>query len=313
MKNSKGKLLLISALFVLMILSFLQVESLATDSNILMLKENDNEYVIYVETMLNQNFEFAFSNSKDETNLSYIVAAQDGDGNYIAYVDEELLQKYFNSEDTYLWVIDTEDKIVIDGEKITLNDAITSVQLQTIENITKNITIESSAENETIKINGDEGKTYYYKIFAAGSSEEYNNLLELVEKISEYDENTSEFTRLQGYLQLSNLFNNLVSNMSSDNWIEAKNLEIAKPYDAKEGEQFILWLKDSDGNTDVQILTAYEKEITVIEEQEKTEEIITALPVTYDNTTVLFIALGTVIVAIIAVLAYKTINRKNRK
>lgn len=313
MKNSKGKLLLISALFVLMILSFLQVESLATDSNILMLKENDNEYVIYVETMLNQNFEFAFSNSKDETNLSYIVAAQDGDGNYIAYVDEELLQKYFNSEDTYLWVIDTEDKIVIDGEKITLNDVITSVQLQTIENITKNITIESSAENETIKINGDEGKTYYYKIFVAGSSEEYNNLLELVEKISEYDENTSEFTRLQGYLQLSNLFNNLVSNMSSDNWIEAKNLEIAKPYDAKEGEQFILWLKDSDGNTDVQILTAYEKEITVIEEQEKTEEIITALPVTYDNTTVLFIALGTVIVAIIAVLAYKTINRKNRK
>ena len=313
MKNSKGKLLLISALFVLMILSFLQVESLATDSNILMLKENDNEYVIYVETMLNQNFEFAFSNSKDETNLSYIVAAQDGDGNYIAYVDEELLQKYFNSEDTYLWVIDTEDKIVIDGEKITLNDVITSVQLQTIENITKNITIESSAENETIKINGDEGKTYYYKIFVAGSSEEYNNLLELVEKISEYDENTSEFTRLQGYLQLSNLFNNLVSNMSSDNWIEAKNLEIAKPYDAKEGEQFILWLKDSDGNTDVQILTAYEKEITVIEEQEKTEEIITALPVTYDNTTVLFIALGTVIVAIIAVLAYKTMNKKNRK
>lgn len=313
MKNSKGKLLLISALFVLMILSFLQVESLATDSNILMFKENDNEYVIYVETMLNQNFEFAFSNSKDETNLSYIVAAQDGDGNYIAYVDEELLQKYFNSEDTYLWVIDTEDKIVIDGEKITLNDAITPEQLQTIENITKNITIESSAENETIKINGEERKTYYYKIFVAGSSEEYNNLLALVDEIGKYDENTSEITKLQSYVQLYDLYNNLISNMNSDNWTEAKNLEIAKPYGAKEGEQFILWLKDSDGNTDVQILTAYEKEITVIEEQEKTVEIVTALPVTYDNTTVLFIALGTVIVAIIAVLAYKTINRKNRK
>ena len=94
---------------------------------------------------------------------------------------------------------------------------------------------------------------------------------------------------------------------------EAKDLEITKPYDAKEGEKYILWLKDSDENIDVQILTAYETEIKIVEEQQKTEQIVTALPVTYDDTTVLFIALGAVVIAMIAVIAFKKLNKKNRE
>ena len=64
---------------------------------------------------------------------------------------------------------------------------------------------------------------------------------------------------------------------------------------------------------DVQILTAYEKEITIVEEQEKSKEITTALPVTYDETTNLFIALGIVAVAIIAVSAYKVMQKRSGK
>ena len=113
--------------------------------------------------------------------------------------------------------------------------------------------------------------------------------------------------------KLSELYNNLVANLNEDNWTEAKDLEITKPYDAKEGEKYILWLKDSDGNIDVQILTAYETEIKIVEEQQKTEQIVTALPVTYDDTTVLFIALGAVVIAMIAVIAFKKLNKKNRE
>lgn len=313
MRKAKSRILIVMLLLVIL-LSILQIKSLAANSNTMIIKESENNYIIYIEEMLNQNFEFAFSNSEDAVDPnSYISAIQDNDGNYVAYVDEELKAKFFNSENTYIWVKNTEDEVIVDGERIVINNARTIEQLKTIENITKNITIESSAENENITINGEEGKTYYYKFFVAGSSEDYNRLLALVSEINEYDDNTNIFTKLQSYNELYELYNKLITNISSDNWTEAKNLEITKPYDAKEGEQYILWLKDSDENIDVQFLTAYEKEITVVEEQEKTEEITTALPVTYDDTTVLFIALGTVIVAIIAVLAFKIISKKNRK
>lgn len=311
MKKNKTKLLLVLALMVIMLVSLLPIKSLAATSNTLVIKENDNQYLIYVDGLLNQNFEFAFSNSEDATDLDYIIAAKDSAGNYIAYVDADLKAKFFDADDTYLWV-KTNDEVVINGEKITIDNAKTIEQLNILENLTKNITINSSAEDEKITINGEEGKTYYYKFFVAGTSKEYNRLLTLVEKVNKFDADTDMYTKLQTYSELSDLYNNLVANLSEENWTEAKNMEITKPY-AKDGEKYILWLKDSDGNIDVQILTAYEKEITVVEEKEKTEQVVTALPVTYDDTTVLFIALGTVIVAMIAIVAFRKISKKNRK
>ena len=313
MKTSKTKILIVLTFMVVILFSILPIKSLATNSNMFVVKENEEQYLIYVDGLLNEDFEFAFSNTENANDLNYIASVKDSDGNSIAYVDVVLKGKFFNSENTYICVRNTEGKTVIDGQKVTINDAKTIEQLNKLDNITKNITIEASAENEKIKINGEAGKTYFYKFFVAGNSEEYNKLLDLIEEINNFDTNINVYAKLQKYNELNELYNSLVAGLSEENWTEAKNLEITKPYGAKEGEQFILWLKDSDGNTDVQILTAYEKEITVIEEQEKTEEIVTALPVTYDNTTVLFIALGTVIVAIIAVLAYKTMNKKNRK
>ena len=313
MKTSKTKILIVLTFMVVILFSILPIKSLATNSNMFVVKENEEQYLIYVDGLLNEDFEFAFSNTENANDLNYIASVKDSDGNSIAYVDVVLKGKFFNSENTYIWVRNTEGKTVIDGQKVTINDAKTIEQLNKLDNITKNIQIEASAENEKIKINGEAGKTYFYKFFVAGNSEEYNKLLDLIEEINNFDTNINVYAKLQKYNELNELYNSLVAGLSEENWTEAKNLEITKPYGAKEGEQFILWLKDSDGNTDVQILTAYEKEITVIEEQEKTEEIVTALPVTYDNTTVLFIALGTVIVAIIAVLAYKTMNKKNRK
>lgn len=310
MKKSKSKILALVILTIVMLLSILQIHSLAANAEMLIIKENDNQYLIYIEELLNKNFEFAFSNTEDAENLNYITYAKDSEGNNIAYVDQELKQNFFNSEDTYIWVR-TEDKMIINGEKIKINNAKTVEQLKTIENLTKNITIESSAEDEKITVNGEQGKNYYYKIVEVGTSETYNELFNVVNVINSFDEETDTFTKIQRYNELYNLFNVLTSNIDSDDWTEVKDLQITKPYGAKEDSQYVLWLKDSDGNIDVQLLTAYEKEITLTEEVEKTEEITTALPVTYDNTTVLFIALGTVMVAIVSVLVFKKI--KNRK
>ena len=311
MGKTKSKILVITALVAIMLISILQVKSLAATTDMMVIKENDNQYLIYVDGLLNQNFEFAFSNTEDASNLDYIVSATDNNGNSIAYVDEALKQEYFTAENTYVWV-QTEDKVIIDGEKIDLNTAKSAQELDLIKNITKNITVESSAEQEKIKINGEEGTDYYYKFYVASSSKEYNRLLTLVDEISKYDEETDVITKLKGYSELQELYNSLVPSVNDENWIKAENMEITKPYGAKEDEQYILWLKDINGNIDVQFLRAYEKEVTLVEKVEKTEEVTVALPVTYDNTTGLVIALVVIVVAIIAIIAFKLISKKRR-
>ena len=313
MTKTKSKIFLVIILTLVLLLSILQIKTLATNTDIITVKENDNLYYIYVEGLLNEEFEFAFSNSKDETNLKYIVSDYDSNKNSIAYIDEALKTEYFNSEDTYIWV-KTQDKEIINGEKITIDNVKTVDELKSVENITNIITVQAKAEDDKIKINGEEGREYYYKIFVAGSSEDYNTLLTLINEVENYNEDTNFFTMIQEYSKLQSLYSSLVSNLSEENWTKAIDNEITKPYNAKEGEQYILWLKDSNGNIDVQILTAFEKKITIVEEQEKSKEITTALPVTYDETTNLFITLGIVALAIIVVSGYKVIkNRKDNK
>lgn len=311
MKNTRSKMLLIVLFIAIMLLTILPIQSLATNTDIYVLRENDNEYYIYIDGVLNQNFEFAFSTTENDENLKYISSAKDNEENSIAFVDEELKQKFFNSENTYMWVR-TEDKTIINGEKIVLDGAKTTEQLQTIENLTKNITINADAENEKITIDGKEGRTYSYQLFVVESSEQYSKLSKLINEVNKFDETTDIYTRLEKYSELYDLYNSLASSLSEEKWSEVRKLEITKPYGAKEGSQYVLWLKDSEGNLDFQILTAYEKEITVVEKREKTEEVVTRLPVTYDDTTVLFVALGAVILGIIAIIVFKKIDKRNK-
>ncbi len=310
----KSKIIIAFLLVILMLISILQIKSLAAnpnDSDMVVIKENDEQYLIYINGLLNEKFEFAFADSADASNLSYIESIEDDNGNSIAYVDSGLINQYFNTDNTYIWV-STENETLISGEKIVLTDVKTVQELQGIENITKNITVESSAEDEKIKINGTEGTEYYYKFFAPGSSEEYNKLLNLVNEISGFNDETDMFTKLQAYCELEDVYNSLVSNLGDDNWTKAENLEITKPYGAKENEQYVLWLKDSNGNIDVQFLTAYEREVTIVDEVEKTEEVTVSLPVTYDNMTGLFIALAVVVLAIVVIIAMKIISKKRK-
>lgn len=311
MKIKKSKILMTAILLVIMLLSVLQITSFAADSDMIVVKENDSEYLVYVNNMTGENFSFAFSNSKDEANLDYKASVIDNEGNHIAYVNEELKNQYFGSQ-AYVWVKTADDEVVIEGKEITLDGAKTVEQLNQLNGLTKTITVQSAAEDEKITINGEQNKTYYYQFAALTSSEEYDRLLTLVNEVSQYNEDTNVFTRLQAYNELNDLYNSLVANLSDEDWVEAQNLEITKPYGAKQDGKYVLWLRDSDGNLDVQILTAYEKEVTTVSEKANVEHVTSALPYTYDEATILFVALGVVMVAIVAILVFKAINAKRR-
>lgn len=303
MRGNRKKVLVVIALTILL-LSIFQLISFATSSNIIIIKQTDTEYLIYIDDILDKEFEFAFSNTKDETDLNYIRSITDDDNNNIAYVDEELQNLFFYSEDTYLW-IKTSEEIVISGEKITLNNAKTLNEFNNVETITKSITVVGDAEEEKIKINGTEGEVYYYQFSTITNSEQYTKLVELVNTISEFDENTNVYTKLQTYIELEELYSTLLESLEEESWVKTENLEITKPYDAKEGQQYILWLKDSDDNIDIQILTTYEEEVTVQTEETTVEQVETILPVTYDDTTILFIILGVVVFLIVVILILK--------
>ena len=312
MAKTKGKIIIAFLLTIIMLVTILQIKSLAADpenSNKIIIQDNNGEYLIYIDGLLNEKFEFAFGSNADD--LNYIDSIVDNEGNNIAFVDSELKAQYFNVENTYIWVRN-ENGTLISGEEINLNDIKTAENIKKIENLTKNITVESGAEDEKIKINGKEGEDYYYKFFVAGTSEEYNEFINLVNQISKFDENTDMFTKLNSYLKLEEIYSKIVPNVEDSNWSKAENQEIAKPYGAKDNEQYVLWLKDSNGNIDVQVLTAYEKQVTLTETVQKTEEVVVSLPVTYDNLTGLFIALGAVILAIVFIIAFKIISKKRR-
>ena len=60
MKMSKGKILALVLLTVVMLFSILQIHSLAASKEMLVLKQSDNQYIIYIQDLLNKKFEFAF-------------------------------------------------------------------------------------------------------------------------------------------------------------------------------------------------------------------------------------------------------------
>lgn len=303
------KMLVAVILFIILLFAMLPITSFASNTNFIIVDKKDNNYAIYLRETLNSSFEFAFSKEQNTKDLNYINSAQDSNGNQVAYIDQELKSKFFDSESTYIWVRQ-QNKEIISGEKIELKEAKNIETISQIQNITKRITVKTNAEDEKIKINGKQGIKYYYEIKPINFSESYKELAETIEEISNFDDHTNYYLKLDTYSKLNDLYNQLVPNHKDENWIEVKNLEITKPYEAKENQKYLLWIKDEKGTVDVQILTAYVKQITKVENKEVAKQTITNLPVTYDNTTILFIALGIVIIAIITILIVKRIKQK---
>lgn len=301
MKRLTYKIIVVT-MIMLMLLPIMGTKILAnTNEEVLSIKKDETTYFLYIKEVLNSEFEFAFSKENNGTDLHYISSIEDNQGNNIAYVDGTLKSTYFNENITYLWV-KKNSQIILEGVQVNLGTAKTEEQLQSIKNITNKITVNSDADEDKIKINGDTSKKYYYEMYAVASSEDYQRLLELVDEVSKYTDDTNTCTKIEAYGELYDLYNKLLTDVSNSKWIEATNLEIDKPYDAQENQKYILWLKDENGQIDFQILTAYKKEVTNTEEKNVTVEVKSKLPVTYDETIALCVVLAVIIIAIIVML-----------
>ena len=314
MRNLKLKIIFLVGIFSLILLLGLPVN--AANENVQLVKQTETDYLIYINGNLDSSFEFAFSddNTADKETLTYLSAATDSaeGGNYIAYINS------YTTENKYMWAKDAEGTYFVEGVELDLSKAIPADELTAIQNVTKKIAVDTEqvqVEEKTIdgnKVTVTTGKVvfenegnYEYQIVKLPSTTEYNELMDLAERISKINSTTDMYTKLGLYTKFNNLYNELSSALIEEKWIDVQNQEILQPEDTENGDKYVLWIRE--GNTiDAQFLTS--KYV----EEKVTEEITVKLPVTGDNNTLLII-LGILVVAIIVVsIRIKSLKKENK-
>lgn len=325
MTKLKSKLI-ISMLVFFSIIITMQLSIFATNEKIEIVKNSNTDYLIYIEDNLNSDFEFAFSNDQniDKTTLTFKKAETDStsvNANKIAFINSSTIELFENP--TYMWVKDSNENYIINGILIDLTQAVSKETIETAANITKTIPVDTT-KTDTTK-NEIDGKTitmtvgkvvlteknedYEYIIVELPYTEKYESLVKLATKISKFNNETDMYNRIKVYKEFNNLIEELRPN-SSSNWKKVEKNEIAQPVDAKDGTQYVLWLKAKDNTKqDVQFLTSYKK----VSEEKIIEKITTKLPVTYDNNTLLIVLAVLIIMAVIVAVRIKTLCKKEKQ
>lgn len=233
-------------------------------------------------------------------------------GNYIAYINS------YTTSNSYLWARDAEGIFFVEGVELDLNKAIPADELTGIQNVTKKIAVDTNqvqVEEKTIdgnqvtvttgKVVFENEGNYEYQIVKLPSTTEYNELMDLAERISKFSNETEMYTKLGVYTRFNNLYNKLSSELVSENWADVQNQEILQPEDTQNGDKYVLWINDGE-NIDAQFLTSK------YDEKKVTEAIEVKLPLTYDNNTLL-IVLAILVAAIVVVsIRIKSLKNENK-
>lgn len=301
MRNLNLKTVLLVGIFLLVLLLALPVK--AANENIVIVKQEDNSYIIYVKDYLDKEFQFAFSNDKDvePANTLFVNSAKDTvDGeNNIAYSINKITDKYMfikANESTEVFEIDFEDNIEkLDLESINLVSKKITIKLEQ-EEVVNEVNENGTKITETVGVAKLEEnlENVKYQLVPRKSTTENNTLFALAELL-EKNEFTDKYTEIRASKEFFELKTKLENELKEEDWETVENNSVKQPKEAQTGDQYILWL-DSKEESDVHFLTSYRKyDEDVIEKEVKT-----ILPYTYDNNTIL-VALVIVVCAIVIV------------
>lgn len=320
MESLKSKIIF-TIIMALMIILIMPLSIFAANEETVIVKditeEGKEKYIIYLKDYLNKEFEFAFSNDStaDASTLTFSNSALDTTGagaNNIAYVIVDSTVDSTNASlfenTTYMWVREN-GEIKIAAREINIADNITKQELEQVGNTSKvmPIKLEQKVVEDTVSEEGlkktttvgivtlaEEYKNSEYQLIPRPETGANNNFFALAELI-EKNEFTDNYTKIKASKEFIELYNQQYNSLEAQNWNNVEEGTILQPEDTKTGDQYILWLKGTD-TQDVHFLTSYREE----DEEWVKEEIKTVLPYTYDSNALL-IALGIVVVAIIAV------------
>lgn len=302
MKKSRLKILLIVAIIGIFTIG-MPMFAYGANENTVVVKQEDNNCIIYVKGYLDKEFQFAFSNEKDvdTATLTFENSAKDtADGqNNIAYADASTAKKYI--------FVKTGSKV--ECFEIDINDNITKFNLEKINTISKKIPVELKQEQIVNEVNENgtritetvgvakivnslsDGK---YNLVPRKATTDTDNLFALAELL-EKNKFTDKYTEIKASKEFFDLKTKLESELKLEDWKTIENDTIKQPEEAETGDQYILWVK-GDNKSDIHFLTSLKK----YDEEVIEKEVKTILPYTYDNNTLL-VALAIVVVAIVIV------------
>ena len=333
MKNTKIKFI-VTTIVVLLVIIAIQTSTLASNENIEILQKSSSDYLLYIKDNLNTDFEFAFSNTKEQDKTdasflnSFISAGEDSSGenaNKIAYVNNNTKGMFANP--TYMWAKDSNGNYIVDGIEIDLTKALHISDLENVANVTKTVEVDltkTNTEEKVIdgkKITTTVGKvvlpenTYInrYILLKANESNEKLEAFNLATRISKFNNETDMYTKIKIYSRFNTVLENISNNIIQTEWKKINENEIQQPEEAQDGEEYILLLGEDDGRSirimDFQFLTSTKKE-----SQEKIiEKITTKLPITYDNNTLIIVLIVLIIATIIVSVRIKNLNKKQKE
>lgn len=328
----KRKLLSKIIFTLLMTIAVIAISSnvLATNDGITILQKTAEEYVVYVNSSLDKEFEFAYTNEilDNDEQLDYIKCAKDSsEGAYIAYIDENLYKTFFkDAENTYLWAKNG-DEYLAKGVKVDLDTVITEEMAQFVSNTTKRISVNTDGKDvvtnvqDGIKYTTTTGKIeikdnanvpYYYVMTNVATSEEYAKLMNLAEEINKAEQ-VNTVQRLNTIKEFYDLYAKLLTEVNDDAWTKVENMQIAQPKESKTGDKYVVWIKQEAGNEnvyDVQFMTCYQDEDKEFIQEEQVIKTISKLPITYDSIA-LFVVLGVAVVLFVVLLVVRNKNKKD--
>lgn len=325
---SRFSIKLLSVLAIFLFIAVIPIVVFATNEDISIVKtinsESKQEYLIYIKEMSTQSFKYAFTTNANpgEIDLSYINSVSDLSGNQVAFLDVTTYEKLFNENQTiFMWAKNEEENLILKGIQLDLTKSLTKEDIENAETLTTRIQVEiaDSVEDTTtirnenidgveetvavgyVRIVDDEDATYYYERNKLPNTEEYNQIMTLVEKMQDEYEKKDMYEKVQFVTNFNELYSKVISQAK---WQEIEGSIIEQPEESVEGDKYIVLLKKVDqqgvATTDIQFLTAFDAyEPNIVKEEVVIQET-TKLPITYDSMA-LFALLGVVVATIIAV------------
>lgn len=341
MKKNIIKMFFLGIVVILTLITLSSPKYAKTEDDTIVLKKSENKYIIYFNQICNNVFQFAISDKSDtsEENLNFVNSAKDNDGVdalNVAYLDETNYSK--SNTDTYIWVKDMTDNLIITGEKIDLKNALDDeiinfintttianketdrIKVDTTQTQVKNTVVDgvdTTIKTGKIVIDENVNSKYCYKLISANNSDSNaGKLYELVDKINNYSGNGYEKLKLAK--QFYELYNTLIPEKSE--WNNVQNSEILQPEDSITGDKYIVYIKEikKDGKEiiDIKLLECIREEA---QGKNQKEEIIkedvkqtVKLPVTYDSIILIVILVALIIAMVIVTILRMRVKPKHR-
>ena len=334
MKELQVKVVAVVLIAILVAL-IIPVNVFAAETNIQVVKTESEDYIIYVKDLAETEFDFAISEEPDaqDIDLNYVNSVTDEDGNQVALVTKE---KYENelqtNEHNYLYIKNQEE---IKITEIKFDDVLDSQKAEIVATTTKRITtseitetiqdgdVEGTYTTITIgglKIEGNEGSTYYYtrtKLPVGQYVSQYSELMELAKTLqSENYEELDIYTKLETEKSFYDLYTSL---KDEQDWVSVENMKVLQLPDTVDGDNYVIFLKEVDENGNVTIDAKFMESVRVddagVNKTEETKAVkeTAKLPITGDSI-ILFVVLAIIVlVAIIVFIRMKKLQNKESK